>query len=232
MKTIASLAALTLFIPCAAAATAEAALPTDAQKAGYALGQQIGRQLKHSGFAFDRDALLASVGESLDGKPARLTAEEMQKTMAGLQDAARAKEMGKTESMRKAAKFNAENGERVYQEALKQKGVTKTASGLAYQVLAQGTGVKPAATDRVRVHYRGAFTDGTEFDSSYSRGEPAEFPLNGVIKGWTEGVQLMAAGSKFKFWLPPDLAYGPANPASDRPTGVLVFEVELLEVLK
>lgn len=254
LKKIAALLVLALLPPAVAFATAEAALPaatveaalaappvpppaegafaTDAQKVGYALGQQIGRQLKGSGFEFDLPTLAASIGDALEGRPSRMSQEEIMKTMTGLQEAAQKKEGAKMETMRKAAKFNAENGERIYQEALKQPGVTKTASGLAYQVITQGAGAKPSATDRVRVHYRGTFTDGTEFDSSYGRGEPAEFPLNGVIKGWTEGVQLMAVGSKFKFWIPADLAYGPANPDNPRPTGVLMFEVELLDILK
>jgi FKBP-type peptidyl-prolyl cis-trans isomerase len=100
-----------------------------------------------------------------------------------VQQKAQEKEKAKMDDRQKSQKFNCENGEKVYQEALKQKGVTKTASGLAYQAITTGTGAKPAATDKVKVHYRGTYTDGVEFDSSYSRNEPAEFPLNGVIKG-------------------------------------------------
>ncbi len=243
MKTILTLTALLLGFPCAALATAEAALTppapaaaspfsTEAQKIGYTIGQQIGHQLKAAPFAFDRETLLASIGEALDGKPPRMTPEEQQSTMMGVQRKAQEKEKEKRDAKMKSQKFNFENGQKVYEEALKQPGVTKTASGLAYQVIKMGNGAKPSATDRVRVHYRGTFTDGVEFDSSYSRNEPTEFPLNGVIKGWTEGLQLMPVGSKFKFWIPGDLAYGPAQPESARPTGVLIFEVELLDILK
>ncbi|MEP5507518.1 MAG: FKBP-type peptidyl-prolyl cis-trans isomerase [Luteolibacter sp.] len=109
----------------------------------------------------------------------------------------------------------------------------KTESGLAFKVLTEGKGEeKPKASDTVKVHYSGWTLDGNMFDSSVTRGEPAEFPLNGVIKGWTEGVQLMVAGEKRRFWIPAELAYGPAVPGSDRPGGMLVFDVELLEIVR
>jgi FKBP-type peptidyl-prolyl cis-trans isomerase FkpA len=229
------MSALLLALPCAAAeppAAADPGLATDAQKVGYTIGQQIGNQLKSAPFEFDRAALLASIIDALDGKPPRMTMDEQQKAMMAVQEKARAKEQTKMDERKKSQKYNFENGQKVYEEALQQKDVTKTASGLAYQVIKMGTGPKPAATDKVRVHYRGTYTDGVEFDSSYSRNEPTEFPLDGVIKGWTEGLQLMPVGSKFKFWIPGGLAYGPAQAESARPTGVLIFEVELLEILK
>ncbi len=109
----------------------------------------------------------------------------------------------------------------------------KTESGIAHKLLAEGTGKeKPKATDTVKVHYSGWTTDGKMFDSSVTRGEPTEFPLNGVIKGWTEGVQLMVVGEKRRFWIPEDLAYGPVVPGSSRPGGMLVFDIELLEIVK
>ncbi len=109
--------------------------------------------------------------------------------------------------------------------------VTTTASGLQYEVLTEGSGASPSATDQVTVHYRGTLTDGTEFDSSYERGQPATFPLNRVIAGWTEGVQLMNVGSKYRFTIPPNLAYGKRGvPGTIPPDATLVFEVELLEI--
>jgi FKBP-type peptidyl-prolyl cis-trans isomerase FkpA len=109
--------------------------------------------------------------------------------------------------------------------------VNKTASGLQYEVLTEGSGAKPAATDSVTVHYRGTLTDGKEFDSSYKRGQPATFPLNRVIKGWTEGVQLMTVGSKYRFTIPPELGYGAAGvPGTIPPNSTLVFDVELIKI--
>jgi FKBP-type peptidyl-prolyl cis-trans isomerase len=109
--------------------------------------------------------------------------------------------------------------------------VQTTASGLQYEVIAEGTGAKPKATDTVTVHYRGTFPDGKEFDSSYSRNEPTSFPLNGVIAGWTEGLQLMTVGSKYKFTIPPQLAYGTRGAGGViPPNATLLFEVELLEI--
>lgn len=109
--------------------------------------------------------------------------------------------------------------------------VTTTASGLKYEILKDAEGPKPSATDQVTVHYRGTLTDGTEFDSSYGRGQPATFPLNRVIKGWTEGVQLMSPGSKFKFTIPPELGYGAAGAGGKiPPNATLIFEVELIKI--
>jgi hypothetical protein len=124
----------------------------------------------------------------------------------------------------KVRAFLAENG--------KKAGVTTTASGLQYEVLKQGTGAKPAATDTVKVHYEGKLLDGTVFDSSVQRGEPVSFPLNRVIPGWTEGVQLMTVGSKYKFVIPSELAYGDQGAGPIPPHSVLQFEVELLSIEK
>ena len=127
------------------------------------------------------------------------------------------------ENKAKGAAYMAENA--------KKAGVMTTASGLQYRVITQGTGAKPTAADKVKVHYKGTLVDGTEFDSSYKRGEPIEFPLSGVIKGWTEGVQLMSVGSKFEFTIPSELAYGDREVGGVIPGGsTLVFEVELLDI--
>ena len=124
-----------------------------------------------------------------------------------------------------------ETGEQFLADNAKKEGVQTTASGLQYMVLEQGTGAKPKATDRVTVHYKGTFIDGKTFDSSYDRNEPAEFALNGVIKGWTEGVQLMPVGSKYRFFLPYQLGYGERGAGGAIPPySALIFEVELLGI--
>lgn len=126
-------------------------------------------------------------------------------------------------AIKKGADFLAKNK--------KKKGVKTTTSGLQYLVMKKGTGKKPVETDKVTVHYKGTLLDGKEFDSSYKRGEPASFPLNGVIKGWTEGVQLMKEGAKFKFFIPPELAYGQRGAGGDiGPNETLIFEVELIKI--
>ena len=134
------------------------------------------------------------------------------------------------------AKSPAENkaeGETFLAENSQKEGVITTASGLQYQVLIQGKGSKPAATDRVTVHYKGTSLDGQEFDSSYSRGTPATFPLNGVIAGWTEGVQLMSEGSKYRFYIPSDLAYGMRGAGRQiGPNATLIFDVELIKIVQ
>ena len=136
--------------------------------------------------------------------------------------------------MEKKAASSLADGQTWLAENAKKTGVKTTASGLQYEVMREGTGAKPLATNTVKVHYHGTTTDGKVFDSSVDRGEPVEFPLNGVIPGWTEGVQLMSIGSKYKFYIPGNLAYGPRPPQGSgiAPNATLIFEVELLEIVK
>jgi len=212
----------------AAQKSEELKLDTDAAKLSYSIGLDVGQSLKTLGADIDKTAFMAAVSDRLDGKDARLTAEVAAQVKQTYFKARAEKQMAEQQAKgaaNKAAgeKFLAENG--------KKDGVTTTASGLQYEVLKQGDGAKPTAADKVTVHYRGTLLDGTEFDSSYSRGEPITFPLNGVIKGWTEGVQLMQVGSKFKFYIPSDLAYGSQGAgARIEPDSTLVFEVELLGI--
>lgn len=134
--------------------------------------------------------------------------------------------------LRESVMQTKEEGEKYLAENSKKDGVVALASGLQYQVLKEGTGKKPKATDKVKCHYEGFLIDGTVFDSSVQRGEPAVFPLNGVIAGWTEGVQLMAEGAKYRFYIPYDLAYGPQGAGAQIPPyAALIFDVELIEVL-
>lgn len=136
------------------------------------------------------------------------------------------------EAGEREAQANLEAGNKFLEENGKREGVTTTESGLQYEVITEGTGEKPTATDRVRVHYHGTLIDGTVFDSSVDRGEPTVFGVNQVIKGWTEALQLMPVGSKWKVFIPSGLAYGPRGPGEIGPNAALTFEVELLEIVK
>ena len=193
------------------------------EQLSYALGMVIGQNLKDMGIAqFDDEKFTAAVRHILaDEKPEMTMAEAHQQVAAYLQ----AKEAEKGKAAREA-------GEHFLAENAKKEGVVVLPSGLQYQVLTATEGRKPAATDSVKCHYEGRLTDGSVFDSSYRRGEPATFPLNGVIAGWTEGLQLMGEGRKFRFFIPYHLAYGERGAgASIPPYAALVFDVELLEVV-
>ena len=193
------------------------------EQLSYALGIVIGHNLKDMGIAqFDNEKFTTAVCHILsDAKPEMTMAEAHQQVAAYLQ----AKEAEKGKAAREA-------GEHYLAENAKKEGVVVLPSGLQYQVLTATEGRKPAATDNVKCHYEGRLTDGTVFDSSYRRGEPATFPLNGVIAGWTEGLQLMGEGSKFRFFIPYHLAYGERGAgASIPPYAALIFDVELLEVV-
>ncbi len=203
-------------------------LDSDKAKLSYAIGMDIGQSLQTLKADLDRELLVAAINDRLDSDNTKLTAEEAGKVKQAFFKK-QAEERAAEQKI--AAEKNVSAGKAFLEANAKKKGVTTTASGLQYEVLTQGKGDKPAATDKVTVNYKGSLVDGTEFDSSYTRGEPVTFPLNGVIKGWTEGVQLMSVGSKFKFVLPSDLAYG-ENGAGPKigPNSVLVFEVELLGI--
>jgi len=197
------------------------------QKASYGLGVNAGNLWKGRGADIDWDAYIRGVRDAYGGQALLLTDPQIREAMTQFQaettsrfQAKQAEEGGKN----KAA------GEKFLADNKAKDGVKTTASGLQYKVVKTGDGPKPAATDKVTVHYTGTLIDGKKFDSSVDRGQPATFPLNGVIKGWTEGLQLMATGSKFQFFIPPDLAYGLNAPPSIGPNQVLVFDVELLNV--
>ncbi len=200
-------------------------LKSDKEKVSYAIGQQIGRQIKSQGIEVDANVLAVSINEAATGKESRMKPEEMQAAMMKMQTDAVAKQEA-------AGKENLAKGQKFLDENKAKANVKTTASGLQYEVMTEGKGKSPKATDVVQVHYKGTLIDGTEFDSSYTRGEPAEFPLNGVIKGWTEGLQLMKEGGKNKLTVPSELAYGPQGRPGIPPNSVLVFEVELLKITK
>ena len=190
----------------------------------YALGMVIGHNLKGMGVKnLNATQFAQAVTDVLEGHATLLDDAEAQRTVTEFLQRQQAE----------AGKAVREEGERYLAENAQKEGVTVLPSGLQYVVLTEGTGAKPKATDHVKCHYEGRLTDGTAFDSSYRRGEPAVFPLNGVIAGWTEGVQLMGEGAKFRFFIPYQLAYGERGAGqSIPPYAALVFDVELIEVVK
>lgn len=204
-------------------------LTTEQQKLSYSLGLIVGGQLKQDVQDVDLEAFQEGVQTIYkDGEPL-LTPEQVNQVMQAFQQR---KMEEQRQAIAKLAQENLEKGQAFMAENGKKDGVTTTESGLQYQQLQAGNGKKPAATDNVEVHYRGTLVDGTEFDSSYARGEPVTFPLNGVIPGWTEGVQLMDEGSKARLVIPSELAYGPGGMGNAiGPNETLVFEIELLKIL-
>ncbi len=206
---------------------------TEDDKAAYAIGVSFANYLNTSldkpneiGITLNKDLVLKGIEHVFAGNP-ELNEEETRAALEALDKRV-------AESMQKQAAEKAEAAKKAGDEFRadfeKQEGVTKTESGLLYQVLTPAEGEMPKETDTVQVHYKGTLTDGTQFDSSYDRGEPATFPLNRVISGWTEGVQLMPVGSKFKFVIPPELAYGEQDTPTIPANSTLVFEVELLKI--
>lgn len=210
----------------------KAKLKTDKEKVSYAIGQQIGTQMKSQGLEVDVKVLASSIDDVLKGRKSQLSSEEMSQAMLLLQKKVQEKQKEIAEQNRKAAEENKKKGAAFLAANKKEEGVKETSSGLQYKVVKEGKGKKPSATQRVKVHYQGTLIDGTEFDSSYKRNAPATFGLNQVIKGWTEGLQLMAEGAKYKLYIPADLAYGPQGRPGIPANSTLIFDVELLEILK
>ncbi|MGJ8663355.1 MAG: FKBP-type peptidyl-prolyl cis-trans isomerase [Marinicella sp.] len=218
-------------------ATAWAEMDTENGQINYKIGSDVGKYLNDSQLEFDKDSFLTGLEDGLAGRDLRLTAEELtnirgviQKKLQEVQKAKREQMMAELE-VKKVE--NAEKGAAFMKEKAAKEGVMSTESGMLYEVLQQGEGAKPAsATATVVVHYTGSLIDGTKFDSSVDRGQPATFGLNQVIKGWTEGLQLMNTGSKYRFYIPPELAYGSdAKPGGlIGPNSTLIFDVELIEI--
>ena len=180
-------------------------LDTEQKKLGYIIGMDIGKSLKDQGTEVDLDSLVSAIRSTYNDEELAMTTEEAAKVRQEYI------ERRQTEQQAEAAVAGESNlvaGQKFLAENATKEGVQSTASGLQYKVITMGTGAKPVATDTVEVHYRGTLLDGTEFDSSYAREQAISFGLNRVIAGWTEGVQLMPVGSKFMFFIAPDLAYG------------------------
>lgn len=208
--------------------TGEAAKWSESQKLSYILGTQIGNFAKQSEFEVNLDLFAKGLDDTAKGNKPALSQDEINTFMAALQKKAQEK---KQAAMKVAGAQNAEIGEAFLEANKKKDGVKVTDSGLQYKVITEGDGAKPKATDKVKVHYSGKTIAGKEFDSSYKRDKPAEFVLNQVIKGWTEGVQLMTVGSKYELYIPAGLAYGPNGPPSIGPDQTLIFSVELLDIM-
>jgi FKBP-type peptidyl-prolyl cis-trans isomerase len=210
-----------------AGAALAAELETDAQKLGYIIGMDIGKSLKQQGTEIDLDSLFEAIQATYRDEPLAMTPEQA----ASIREEFIAERRAEAEAERSSqAAANAAAGDKFLLENRNVEGVKVTDSGLQYKVIEMGDGAKPAATDTVTVHYRGTLLSGEEFDSSYSRNQPMTFQLDQVIPGWTEGVQLMPVGSKFMFYIPPNLAYGPNGGGPIGPNATLVFEVELLGI--
>jgi FKBP-type peptidyl-prolyl cis-trans isomerase FklB len=202
-------------------------IKTDDQKFSYAIGFQIGQNLKSQGLAdIDVKALTQAVSDVLKGQDLKLSMEQMQQAVKAKQDKMIAERDAKGEQAKAA-------GEKFLAENKNKPGVKTLDSGIQYKVLKEGKGSKPNADSSVVAHYRGTLIDGTEFDSSYKRGEPATFPLNGVIKGWQEVLPMMTEGSKWEVYIPSELAYGTRGAGANiGPNETLIFDIELVEVKK
>lgn len=208
--------------------TQAAEIETLEQKASYLMGLRLGISLYDFGYELDVDALKQGIKESGADAERTFTDDELRETIATLQERAKQRQIAAYEEKSAA---NLEAGANFLKENAKKDGVMTTESGLQYKILTQGDGAKPAPTDTVKVHYRGTLIDGTEFDSSFKHGQPATFPLNGVIPGWTEGLQLLTKGTKAELYIPSALAYGPGGMGQAiGPNSTLVFEVELLDI--
>lgn len=192
------------------------------QKMSYALGANNGEQFKNLGIEIDTEMFFKGLKDGLGGTR-EMTDEQMQAAFMLLDQTIK-------DNQQKILLEEKKKGQEYLAQNKLNAGVSETPSGLQYKVIVMGTGAKPTATDKVKVHYHGTLLDGTVFDSSVQRGEPITFPLNGVIRGWTEGLQLMPIGSKFIFYIPSDLAYGDRGTQGIKPGATLIFEVELLEI--
>ncbi len=205
------------------------ALDTEDQQGSYVVGLQMGGQLAPSDPFFDMDAFLAGLRDGMAGNDPALPPEDLQTILTTFSQ----KVMAEQNRIRsEAAEENAQEGADFLGENATKDGVTVTESGLQYEVLREGDGAKPGPDDRVRIHYKGTLIDGTQFDSSYDRGEPTTFGVSGVISGFSEGLQLMNVGSHYRLFIPAEIGYGSGGSGQIGPNATLIFEVELLEILE
>ena len=200
-------------------------LSTDQARVSYGIGLQLGKQLSDNPPpGADLDAIIAGIRDAFFGKPSQVAEDELNASFKVIREIMQAEAQAKADAA-------ATEGRSFLAENAKRDGITVLESGLQYEVLQAGEGAKPSRESTVRTHYHGTLIDGTVFDSSYDRGQPAEFPVGGVIAGWTEALQLMATGSKWRLYVPSELAYGGQAVGSIPEHSVLVFDVELLDIL-
>jgi len=210
-------------------AAEEGELTSEPSLLSYSIGYQVGGDFRRQEIDIDPQVVLKGIQDAMAGKDPAMSHEEMRSTLVELRKSVVAVQEKKTEEI--AAK-NLAAGKAYLEKNEKKEGVVSMPSGLQYTVISEGTGESPAATDVVEVNYRGTLIDGTEFDSSYKRGKPAQFRVDKVIKGWTEALQLMKTGGKWRLFIPPELAYSTRRAGSIEPNSTLVFDVELLSVNK
>jgi len=214
--------------PTTAGSTQPLKLSTSKDKVSYAIGMNIGGGIKKDGVDVDPNVVARGLRDALAGSKPLMTDEEAKAVLAALRTELTAK---KEAEAKRVSESNKQAGEQFLAANKTKEGVITLPSGLQYKVLKEGAGPKPTASDTVVCQYRGTLIDGTEFDSSYKRGQPATFPVNAVIKGWTEALQLMPVGSKWQLFVPPDLAYGERSPGGEiGPNSTLIFEVDLLSI--
>ncbi|QDU76167.1 FKBP-type 22 kDa peptidyl-prolyl cis-trans isomerase [Bremerella volcania] len=222
---IRSLCAIAMVLVAHAAFAQEIKLESTEQKASYAIGRNIANEVANPDVPFDVEALVAGFRDGLTGAESKLSEEQVSAALQAFQTLVQ-------NHMQKKAEMAAKAGTEYLADNAKKEGVKTTKSGLQYEVVKPGTGATPKLTDTVVCHYKGTLIDGTEFDSSYKRGEPAQFPVNGVIEGWTEALQMMKVGGKWKLYIPANLAYGPQGRPGIPPNAVLLFDIELLDIAK
>ena len=219
------------FFGCASLAQAQnekTQLKDQKQKVSYGIGYNLGQNLMRDNLDLDAKILVKGIMDAMTKQKPQMTEDEIRATLLAFQDQLRKDAQAK---MEKAAQANVAKGKKFLADNAKKEGVKTTKSGLQYKVVKSGSGKTPKLNDRVTTHYRGTLIDGTEFDSSYKRNHPATFPVNGVISGWTEALQLMKEGDKWQLFIPSDLAYGQRGSGPDiGPNEVLIFDIELLKV--
>ncbi|OGP73670.1 MAG: hypothetical protein A2V86_02595 [Deltaproteobacteria bacterium RBG_16_49_23] len=217
-----------LFSVSQANAQGNLALKDQKDKVSYIIGMDVGANLKRQEMDINPDILFKGLKDGLSGNKPLLTEKEMSDTIAAFQKEMKAKQ---EEMVKKTGETNKKEGEAFLAGNKKKEGVVTLPSGLQYKVLKQGSGKKPKATDTVTTHYRGTLINGTEFDSSYKRGQPVSFQVNGVIAGWTEALQMMEEGAKWQLFIPSSLAYGEKGAGLQiGPHAALIFEVELISI--